>query len=92
MCKEIRLDITGLKSHHALFIISAHVIYCTVPISTTHGKRQFKFQTLILCNKNTVYRGIRRTLLLDGFLDLADGLYCLNLCLQFTGSLQVDKW
>jgi hypothetical protein len=34
----------------------------------------FKYQTLISCNKNAVYRGITQTLLLEAFSDLADGL------------------
>ena len=42
--------------------------------SITHGNRQFKYQTLISCNENAVYRGITQTLLLEAFSDLADGL------------------
>ena len=42
--------------------------------STTHGNRQFKYQTLITCNKNAVYTDITQTLLLEAFSDLADGL------------------
>ena len=41
---------------------------------TTHGNRQFRYRTLILCNKNAVYRGITQTLLLEAFSDLTDGL------------------
>ena len=46
--------------------------------STTHGNRQFKYQTLSSCYKNAVYRGITQTLLLEAFSDLADGLKRLN--------------
>ena len=42
--------------------------------STTQENRQFRYQTLISCNKNAVYRGITQTLLLEAFSDLADGL------------------
>jgi hypothetical protein len=44
--------------------------------STTHGNRQFKYQTLIICNTNVVYTDITQSLLLEsrGFSDLADGL------------------
>jgi hypothetical protein len=42
--------------------------------SITHGNRQFKYQTLISCNKNAVYMGITQTLLLEAFSDLVDGL------------------
>jgi hypothetical protein len=43
-------------------------------LSTTHGNQQFKYQTLISCNKNAVYWVITQTSLLEAFPDLADGL------------------
>jgi len=42
--------------------------------SITHVNRQFKYQTLISCNKNAVYTGITQTLLVEAFSDLAHGL------------------
>jgi hypothetical protein len=38
----------------------------------------YKYQTLISCNKNAVYRVITQTLLLEAFSDLADGLSSFN--------------
>jgi hypothetical protein len=51
-----------------------YTIFRILNFSTTHGNRQFKYQTLISCNKNAVYRGIAQTFLLEAFSDLADGL------------------
>ena len=56
-----------------------YTIFRVLNFSTTHGNRQYIYQTLISCNKNA---GITHILLLEAFSDLADGLitYIMLLC------------
>ena len=71
--------IQTIEPHHIRTRVSRkkswiYTIFRVLNFSITHGKRQFKYQTLISCNKNAVYRGITQTVLLEAFSDLADGL------------------
>jgi len=70
--------IQSIESHYISTQVGSknwsYTIFCILNFSITHGNRQLKYQTLISCNKNAVYRGITQTLLLEAFSDLADGL------------------
>ena len=45
-------------------------IFRVLNFSITHGNRQFKYQTLISCNKNAVYKGYHTNFVIRGFFRL----------------------
>ena len=56
-----------MKRHTKYWSPLHYTIFRVLNFSITHGNRRFKYQTLISCNKNAVYRGITQTLLLETF-------------------------
>ena len=67
-----------MKRHTQYWSPLHYTILRVLNFSITHGNRRFKYQTLISCNKNAVYRGITQTLLLETFFRLGWWTICLT--------------